>query len=596
MPKKSKKSKSKRQTLKQKYKVLKKVREHHRKKRREARKNGTVNKAPKDPGIPNNWPFKEELIQQLKNQKERAIARQKALRQAQREVSEKASMDTDLAALGQEAMARQHEFADVKNGGKLGSETFVDSSVKAFYKDFARVVQASDVVIEVLDARDPAGTRCLDVEKFIRRAGSNKKIVLLLNKIDLVPQEVIQEWLTYFREELPTVAFKCSTQLQASNLGRKGLQTSSGSSECLGADLLLQLLKNYARSKGGLKTSITVGIVGLPNVGKSSLINSLKRARVAQVGNTPGMTRNIQEVHLDRQVTLLDSPGIVFSESGADGVAAAALRNALKVESLDDPVLPVTEIVRRCPKKQLMVIYKVPSFTDTEEFLAHVASARGKLRQGGTVDIAAAAKIVIHDWNDGRIPYYTRPPKRNSEVLGTSAVVQDWGADFNADEVFAAEANAIVEKLPSMKDDALFFQTNSAEPLKIEFQDHGVSHGHDNGAVVGLEKTMDVDVNSEISSEVDVDEMDEEEGPLKSTKNVSTKVAKENQNSKLYQEEGQLNPHRVKAQRKKRKKSEKRKELAEDDDDSDFDFDADWKDADLEEENAYERLASLSDD
>jgi nuclear GTP-binding protein len=595
MPKKSKKSKSKRQTLKQKYKVLKKVREHHRKKRREARKNGTVNKAPKDPGIPNNWPFKEELIQQLKNQKERAIARQKALRQAQREVSGKANVDTDLAALGQEAMARQHEFAGVKDGGKLESETFVDSSVKAFYKDFARVVQASDVVIEVLDARDPAGTRCQDVEKFIRRAGSNKKIVLLLNKIDLVPQEVIQEWLTYLREELPTVAFKCSTQLQASNLGRKGLQTSSGSSECLGADLLLQLLKNYARSKGGLKTSITVGIVGLPNVGKSSLINSLKRARVAQVGNTPGMTRNIQEVHLDRQVTLLDSPGIVFSESGADGMAAAALRNALKVESLDDPVLPVTEIVRRCPKKQLMVIYKVPSFTETEEFLAHVASARGKLRQGGTVDIAAAAKIVIHDWNDGRIPYYTRPPERNSEVLGTSAVVQDWGADFNADEVFAAEANAIVEKLPSMKDDAtLFFQTNSAEPLKIEFQDHAVSHGHENGAV-GLEKTVDVDVSSEISSEVDVDEMDEEDGPLKSTKTRSTKLAKENQNSKLYQEEGQLNPHLAKAQRKKRKKLEKRKELAEDAD-SDFDFDADWKDANLEEENAYERLASLSDD
>ena len=65
MPKKSKKSKSKRQTLKNKYKVLKKVKEHHRKKRKEAKKNGTHNKGPKDPGIPNNWPFKEELIQMV---------------------------------------------------------------------------------------------------------------------------------------------------------------------------------------------------------------------------------------------------------------------------------------------------------------------------------------------------------------------------------------------------------------------------------------------------------------------------------------------------------------------------------------------------
>lgn len=182
MPKKSKKSKSKRQTLKQKYKVLKKVREHHRKKRREARKNGTLNKAPKDPGIPNNWPFKEELIQQLKNQKERSIARQKALWQAQRELSGNENADADLAALGQAAVARQYEFADAKQGRKEDF-AFVDSSVKAFYRDFARVVQASDVIIEVLDARDPAGTRCQDVEKFIRRAGSTKKIVLLLNKI-----------------------------------------------------------------------------------------------------------------------------------------------------------------------------------------------------------------------------------------------------------------------------------------------------------------------------------------------------------------------------------------------------------------------------
>lgn len=97
-----------------------------------------------------------------------------------------------------------------------------------------------------------------------------------------------------------------------------------------GADVLLQLLKNYARN-AGLKTSLTVGVVGLPNVGKSSLINSLKRARVAQVGNTPGVTRSVQEIHLDKQITLLDSPGVVFAETGADGLAAAALRNCVKV-------------------------------------------------------------------------------------------------------------------------------------------------------------------------------------------------------------------------------------------------------------------------
>lgn len=82
MPKKSKKSKSKRTTLKQKYKILRKVKEHHRKKRKEARKLGLKKREPKDPGIPNAWPFKQELIEQLAAQKERAAERMRKIKEA----------------------------------------------------------------------------------------------------------------------------------------------------------------------------------------------------------------------------------------------------------------------------------------------------------------------------------------------------------------------------------------------------------------------------------------------------------------------------------------------------------------------------------
>lgn len=75
-------------------------------------------------------------------------------------------------------------------------------------------------------------------------------------------------------------------------------------------------------------------MIGLPNVGKSSLINSLKRTRVAAVGNTPGVTKSVQEVHLDKHVKLLDSPGIVFS---AGASAASALRNCVKVRTAAQP-------------------------------------------------------------------------------------------------------------------------------------------------------------------------------------------------------------------------------------------------------------------
>lgn len=82
-----------------------------------------------------------------------------------------------------------------------------------------------------------------------------------------------------------------------------------------------------------------MGVVGFPNVGKSSLINSLKRSKVANVGATPGVTRSMQEIQLDKNVKLLDCPGIVFSTAVGDQ-AAAALRNAVKVEKLEDPILP----------------------------------------------------------------------------------------------------------------------------------------------------------------------------------------------------------------------------------------------------------------
>lgn len=143
----------------------------------------------------------------------------------------------------------------------------IDSSDRAFYKDLVKVIEASDVLLEVLDARDPLGTRCVDIEKMVMKSGPDKRLVLLLNKIgsslitfhfvsfllfgififaltnclalkiDLVPKEALEKWLKYLREELPTVAFKCSTQQQRSNL-----------SDCLGADTLIKLLKNYSRS------------------------------------------------------------------------------------------------------------------------------------------------------------------------------------------------------------------------------------------------------------------------------------------------------------------------------------------------------------
>lgn len=122
--------------------------------------------------------------------------------------------------------------------------------------------------------------------------GKNFNFCVLL---DLVPREILNSWLKYLRKSLPTVPFKASTQAQSKKLGQKKFkQTKTDkalqSSTCVGAEYLLSILANYCRNKG-IKTSIRVGVVGLPNVGKSSLINSLKRSRACSVGATPGVTK-----------------------------------------------------------------------------------------------------------------------------------------------------------------------------------------------------------------------------------------------------------------------------------------------------------------
>jgi nuclear GTP-binding protein len=226
----------------------------------------------------------------------------------------------------------------------------------------------------------------------------------------LVPKENVEQWLKYLRNEYPAIAFKASTQSQRNNLSQSNVSTDAASTnmlnsaECLGADTLIKLLKNYCRNVN-IKTSITVGIVGYPNVGKSSVINSLKRSKVCGVGSTPGFTKVAQQITLDKNIKLLDCPGIVFAQQGQDGQNAAeiTLRNCVKVELLDDPITPgiyllflfsdyyklthfklytiVEVIVSRCTTEQLMQMYNVPFFNNAHEFLVLLAQQRGKLKK-----------------------------------------------------------------------------------------------------------------------------------------------------------------------------------------------------------------------
>lgn len=187
-------------------------------------------------------------------------------------------------------------------------------------------------------------------------------------------------WKKYLRREFPTVLFKANLQNQNSNLSQDSLFNSAllekkeyveevlNTNKAIGGENLLNLLKNYCRVEDS-KKSIVVGIVGFPNVGKSSIINSLKRGKVVGVSSTPGYTKSMQEIILDKNIKLLDSPGVVFSND-SDKEYNMILHNVIRIEDIKEPIDVVSVILHKVPRDTIKELYKLESdWETTEQFL-----------------------------------------------------------------------------------------------------------------------------------------------------------------------------------------------------------------------------------
>merc|ERR1711939_25029 len=314
-------SKSKRTPVRLRHKIEKASAAKQRKQRKEAKKSPQwKSRLKKDPGIPNLFPFKEKLLEEIEEKKRQKAENAQRLRDAAKDKKKGTQEDTaaeeddimeeeddlqdedmdddgdavndnanPLAALVASAQARAAEYdggalagdladddGDVETGGVRLPETTAadhrnpDSSRRAFDKIFKQVLDAADVVLYVLDARDPESTRSREVERQIMSAeGGSKRLILVLNKIDLVPPVVLKGWLTHLRRYFPTIPLRASTPASnAQTFDHKQLTLKATS------ESLLRSLKTYAASKQ-LKRSISVGVIGYPNVGKSSVINAL---------------------------------------------------------------------------------------------------------------------------------------------------------------------------------------------------------------------------------------------------------------------------------------------------------------------------------
>lgn len=422
--------------------------------------------------------LKQRLGQKVKNL--RTAADTEDLQELQ-EAADKRADDFEESCPAGAEMAAEEEQAFSLNPGREA-----ENSRKKFYTELRKVLASADVIIEVLDARDPAACRSEMIEKEVTSSG--KRLILLLNKIDLVPKDAVEAWLKHLHRSHPAIAFKAAhggasrpTHANvAASRAPEGLLKSTHA--VVGADELMQLLKNYARCQGSKqKAHVCVGVVGYPNTGKSSVINSMMRTCVVETGGRAGVTKQMQEVRLDKKVTLIDSPGVVFEGSSDD--PSVVLRNVVRVETVADPVGVVDALIRKVPRESLTKFYGLQrDFATVNEFLIHVAKKRGKLARGRGLDLQVAARSVISDWTTGKFRYYVLPPVASVGEAAraeeeTAEVVTKLAPRFDIDALFSSSGpEPVVLGAPGEKnDDDVDMEGDGSEQCQVDLGMHDIA-------------------------------------------------------------------------------------------------------------------------
>ncbi|XP_065600408.1 nucleolar GTP-binding protein 2 [Cyrtonyx montezumae] len=268
-------------------------------------------------------------------------------------------------------------------------EIFKKGQSKRIWGELYKVIDSSDVVVQVLDARDPMGTRSPHVESYLKKEKHWKHLIFVLNKCDLVPTWATKRWVAVLSQEYPTLAFHASL------------------TNPFGKGAFIQLLRQFGKLHSD-KKQISVGFIGYPNVGKSSVINTLRSKKVCNVAPIAGETKVWQYITLMRRIFLIDCPGVVYPSG--DSETDIVLKGVVQVEKIKSPEDHISAVLERAKPEYIRKTYKIDFWKDTEDFLEKLASRTGKLLKGGEPDVQTVSKMVLNDWQRGRIPFFVKPP------------------------------------------------------------------------------------------------------------------------------------------------------------------------------------------
>jgi nuclear GTP-binding protein len=360
---------------------------------------------------------------------------------------------SDLAAMAAAADNRNDSYKEEEDKDRvvprpdsepaLRDWIFGAGQSKRIWNELYKVIDSSDVVIQVLDARDPLGTRSIMIEEYLKKEKQHKHLLFVLNKVDLVPTWVTQRWVAVLSAEYPTIAFHAS------------LNHPFGKGAVI--NLLRQLAKVHAASK-----QISVGFIGYPNTGKSSVINALRSKNVCKVAPIAGETKVWQYITLMKKVYLIDCPGVVPPKDESD--QEKVMRGVVRIEHVTDPEDYIPEVLERVKPRYLERTYKIFKYENHIDFLEQMAKKSGRLLKGGEPDVSSVAKMILNDWQRGKLPYFVPP----IGCMKMPAVEPEAEEEIEADE--ASEVDE--ENFEGDDDDELEAEESDSEKVDKEPTDN----------------------------------------------------------------------------------------------------------------------------
>ncbi|CAH8611699.1 unnamed protein product [Heterobilharzia americana] len=420
----------------------------------------------------------------------------------------------DLTSLVQQVESSQHLYESAEDRHMVRDNDgvreltqdphFKAGRSKRLWNELFKVLDSSDVVLYVLDARDPVGTRSPYIEKYLKTEKPHKHFIFIINKVDLVPVWITKRWKAILSEEYPTLIFHAHM------------------TKPLGKIALVGLLRQLASLHSKERPQISVGIIGYPNVGKSSIINALRNKKVCNVAPLAGETKVWQYVTLMKSIFLIDCPGVVYPDGNTE--AELVMKGVVRVEYLQQPDLYIRDVLQRVKPEFLHAKYNLPpllpsdvqkylhkqnlneikdnannndsdntsslsqsslSWADYPElFLETLARQSGKLLKAGEPDLTTTAKRVLNDFQRGRLPYFVKPPTDSEEPEQNDAV-EEYSEEIIKD--------LSVDLLDDEKDQSTNDIASSAD---TGFAEENISETDSSDAELDSSKVPDFDLNA----------------------------------------------------------------------------------------------------